>query len=398
MRLIGLVNQIIERSKMVKVKIIVGLVVVVCALGASTGCALATEEFSGVGNTVESKSGEVAFIVPGGVVICASSSGTGKVASGVEMKVEVKFAECKSKFGAEGGAEASVTSCKLNLTPEGKVTIEGGCKLESLGCVVEISSTENKGLSEVAYNNVKEEKGSLEADAAREVKGITYHAGGTCSLVGIKSGKEGEFDGLSLDPVKGVAILESEGARTFRVSGASINNPVTVTVEAAGEQVFETGATTFIKCSTATFSTTVTNPTPDELIFETISYGGAKACASNIIMETPATMEAVNCRYKLVVIDSRVGPLGGTFYQEDPPGKICKVIGKVGATCTIEFRGRLGIEYTNNATTPKTVKYKKRGANRYAIEPKGCPATVGGIIQGFEGTSKIKAPKDISVE
>jgi len=357
---------------------------------------MAAEAFSGVGNTVEEKGGEAVFVVPGGSVRCAHGSGSGKVGSETEAKLEVKYEECKSKFGKESESKATVTSCKSDYSPEGRVTLEGGCKIESLGCVIEVSSTENKGLGEVFYNDVKIEKGSLESQIDDEVTGITYSAGGFCSLVGIKSGKEGKFDTPSPESAKGMAIQQPAGERVFFVEGATVNNPVTVTSEAIGAQKFATGGTTSIECTTATFSGTVTAVNPIELKFGTISYGGVNGCTTDIEMVGFATMEAVKCEYQLV-FGARNATQRGRFVQLNAPGGVCEVIGKVGLTCEVEFKNFLTIEYKNNATTPKTMEYK-RLVGRYIVTPKQCPAAVTGSFQDFEGTSKLKAPNNIEMK
>jgi hypothetical protein len=296
----------------------------------------------------------------------------------------------------ESEAKASVTTCKSAYNPEGSVTLEGGCTIESVGCVIEVSPTENKGLGEVFYNDVKEEKGSLEADIAAEVTGITYSAGSLCSSFGIKSGKEGEFDTLSPESAKGMDLAQVGGPREFFVEGATVNNPVTVTSEAIGEQKFATGGGTFIKCTTATFSGTTTEVNPLQLTFGTIGYGGANACATNIEAVGTATMEAIKCEYRLV-FGVRGTPQRGQFSQLNAPGGVCEVLGKVGPTCVVEFKGTLTIEYTNNATTPKTMGYK-RTVGRYFVTPKQCPAAVEGRFQDFEGESKIKAPNNIEMK
>ena len=192
-----------------------GLAILVCTLAASATSALAASEFHTVGNQVKIASGEGDFGIEGALVVCGSSSGTGKVTSAKETAIQVRYEKCEADFG-EKEAAAKVTECHFVFNTSSKVTLTEGCTMEASGCVVKQASS--TPLEEANLVGLKEaEKGGLESEVVMGAHTITETVNKACEELGVKGSKTGFLEGVL------IADNVTDGPpNTITVEGAAV--------------------------------------------------------------------------------------------------------------------------------------------------------------------------------
>ncbi len=389
---------------MFRLKVVVGVVVSLCTLAWLASPALAVEEevFVKVGHTVQAKVGEVMVSVTGAFLLCAGASGKGSVISSKQMKLETTLSSCTTYLGEkEEGLKATVTSCGFSLSPEGTATLEKGCHIESTGCVIEPSETENKNLEEVGYFTTKEvEEGEKPYASVLffNIGEITYKAKGiTCELAGIKGGKGGELVSLTEGSEEGAQVVDN---RFFEVKPDTPAASRKIEMKSATAQVFTfRGKVGKINCAEMKLSGTVpaTVTTTRFLSFTTIVFG---SCTTNILgaNESMTVTVAPGCEltpfvYPGKAISPRSGSIGLT-------GNCLKF--KVGQ-CAIVM-GATGIStitaatYVNAVGPPATVtmKTERTGEPGFSWFPTSIegkcpdePYLEFGVV--YKGENKIKA-------
>lgn len=343
---------------MSKVNIVLILSLAICVLVASAAPALAAPEFVKVGGKITTKSEATAFLAPNASVRCGSSSGSGTVASATLLKLEVEYSSCKGIFGEGKAVEVKVSPCKLSLTLEGVVTLEGGCKAESSTCTLEPSTTENKLSEAVEYYNINTEEKSRETEIELDAAGVKYKANAACELVGVKSGSEGTLDEASV--AQNVNVQPNAPKFWIKTGGTSRTIKQKNVASTEYEFIFPPGSK-FIKCREASNAgdSTVFVETPFVDV-GSLSFG---MCRTNMFESEPSVTMTANCSSTLA--------LGARAAGESVPGAIlwsdpCTIEGKV-SLCVVEFTmtrlPALGSKFKNTAgSNPKTVTVKQSGA------------------------------------
>jgi hypothetical protein len=388
-------------------KIIVLIYLAGCALTLPAP-ALAANEFSKVGNNVQIKGEGIALEVPGMYVACESTKSNGRVASSTELQSKVLPEKCNSTFGTTSKASAKVTACNLTLYSQDKATLEGGCKVESEGCVIEPSSTANKQLVETGFRDLKEEeKGGiqLEAELNLNLRGITYEATGMCKTLGVEKGKEG-----ALVSVTSLILLGADlpPTRFVRVESANVET-ITFTLTNNTDQVFLFPGGKTMTCGGAVFTgkTTALAERLVSLSFTTLTFANCKTNILNMTEES-VEMEAVgaNCAYILGPFDGDLTfpnvpqPSGGNLFVN-----ACEVKGQIkNQTCVVTFPGNQwqdGIGMLNVAGPPGkivvffTQRMKEPYTLRYTSAGCGAGFQAGGRAT-YKGESKLNAKNGVN--
>jgi hypothetical protein len=306
---------------MVKSKFIAGIILAACVLFVVPSAASAEEDtFAKVGHAIEIESGGINLIASGAEVDCETVSGKGTVASAKQIKMTAILSACTMSLGEET-LKATVTNCELSLSPEGTLTLEGGCRVEAAGCTVEPSTTENKQLKEAAYVNRKEvEEGEISyaSEVVLGAGGMTYTAkGATCELAGVKSGKEGE--------VRSEGAIEAKGAEALPVRKFSVkqDSPAAsrkIKLESTTAQVFSAfgpfSKPVSIKCAEMKLAGTVasTVTTTDTLKFNTIAFNNCVTDILGTANEAVGVAIASGCEMGLSATEgTTVSPKRGLF-------------------------------------------------------------------------------------
>lgn len=362
---------------------------------AMSASAFAAVEFSKVGSEVTIKAGEVDFEVPGMLVGCNDGGGSGKVTSKTEIEGKVAFEQCSSSLGKQGKAEAKMTACSIDFLAGDKATLEGVCKIESEGCIIE--ATGNKELSEADYITTKEgEKGS-ESEVDLDLDGVSYVASTKCNSLGIEKGKEGNFETISPLVIQGAA---AQGARSINVESASMATPAKFILENSGNMVFTLG-TKSITCGGLVASGKTASEANQTLAYEMISITNCKTNILNAVEEKIDIEEScANTEFQLRISSGSINsPYLASGRMANP---FCGIKGKImGQTCTVIFPGfqeMAGISL-ENVTGPPNKMIAKFGRYSMAYYPQNCgtalPAGVGNFNIGrravLAGEAKLNA-------
>ncbi len=162
---------------MLKIRIMCGLAVIVCAMSAvASPASAAFKEFTGKEGKVV-KSSEQVFAVGTGIEVkCVSVTGT----AGKQSKDQVKTKTINYEKCVLAGSAATVTGCSYNFHINESSTVEGNsCTVTAGVCVLKIENAGNKELKAVNYTSLGTEKGEIKANVA----GITATgSGGVCGI------------------------------------------------------------------------------------------------------------------------------------------------------------------------------------------------------------------------
>lgn len=173
---------------MLKIRILCGLAVVVCAMSAvASPASAAFKQFKG-GEGKVSKSSEQVFAVATGVEVkCLSVTGSAAIEKGNTAQVKTKtinYENCTL-----GGLAAVVTGCSYNFHINGSATVEGNnCEVNggSGACVLKIENANNKELKELTYTDTG--KGSIiSSELKSNIAGITVAGSGKSALCALKT-------------------------------------------------------------------------------------------------------------------------------------------------------------------------------------------------------------------
>jgi hypothetical protein len=227
--------------EMTRLKLAVGLAVLMCAYGASVVPAFAVREFSKVGSAVKTTDKEASVLTVNSVpVSCANSSGKGTVASTTAVKITVTFEKCKVV-----GLAAKMTPCTFTFNPAETLAIETGCTVTVSSCEIKVPSTKTTQLKLVEYANLKEAaEESFEPLLGIYLTDLTYEANAGCETLGVKKGTEGVLESGTTEET-GLVVLTDKPDEYHAAEHAIKGNPPT-----GGLHIFNTAVSEF-KCSGA---------------------------------------------------------------------------------------------------------------------------------------------------
>ncbi len=146
---------------MLKLRMVCGFAVMVCALAAFASPALAFKEFTGKEGKVATSTTQV-FTAAGVEVKCASVTGT----AGKESKEQVKTMGINYEKCFIGEHAATVSGCIYNFHINGTVSLVGNLCTVSAGatCTLKIEEGLNKELKAVEYKSLGAEESELKAN------------------------------------------------------------------------------------------------------------------------------------------------------------------------------------------------------------------------------------------
>jgi hypothetical protein len=268
--------------------------------------------------------------------------------------------------------------------------------VESSGCVLEPSTTENKNLKEVNYIDAKEaEESAKSSEIELGVAGITYKVKGFCEVLGIKGGKEGEMWSAVPISVEGATV---EPERRFGVKAATPAETRKVTLESTTAQMFKPlGITRQFKCAGMKLGGTVEAnfTTFLGLKLGTIAFTN---CMTNLLEPTEQAMTVTvgtGCKIFLALADDELmAPQPGFLGVE----KGCE-IKFVAKTCKMVLMGFTAgkVNYADLGGTPKKVGATMSEAGLsdphktwLNFKAENCGKVPERLVQ-FEGASTLKA-------
>jgi hypothetical protein len=365
-------------------------------LGTMASAAMAeSEEFIKAGNKVTVAHGESLVSLPGAEVECETAVGSGEVATATIMKLEVKYEKCKAFAKEFKELEAKVTPCGFEFDVEHTAALTKGCKVESTGCVVEVTPTKLEG--EVEYVNLKE-GAELETDVSAGIKEIEAKASGfACELAGVKSGKATATTSLTLDG------MDATQQRYIIVAGASAMNEKTMVLKSLPSTImtFTFPGGRVIECEKLASKGTTAFESRVVRFMGGFAYEGCKgnliSAGTKVALTEGGKMKTTNCIYWFGAGNTKVvtpwpGAAGNRPSTSENSCAFEATVEESGKACKIKFAKeqlKYGVWLTNEAGPPKTIKLKYSETNRAPFElaytAENCPAvpkTSNAVVKG----------------
>jgi hypothetical protein len=273
------------------------VVVAVCAAFGVPAAMAETIEFEKVGSQLKETGGEAVFTSAETPVTCASSKGSGGVASSTQLKLKIVYEGCIALLSKES-IKAKVSTCDFNYEAEGSAKVLSGCVVSISECSLTPSS--GKQLKIVLYNSVENKEGKEaehEMEASMGLEGVPIKASGSsCEKLGIKGSEEGTI----ID----AAEMQIGGARALPPRNIHIAVPAGETLET---ELKNTSNQTFkfpglnnktMTCTSMVWKGTTMDVLANPRTFKTLT----STCTSNILLsgmgaEATATLTFMKCEF-----------------------------------------------------------------------------------------------------